>query len=63
MQCVANDARNCQRVEVRQNLTDFLAKMNSYRTFIMIVYSVFALGFPLSEIKMTTNMMGNVDQA
>ena len=29
----------------------------------MIVYSIFAIGFPLSEIEVRTNMMRNIDQA
>ena len=31
--------------------------------YIMIVYSIFAIGFPLSEIEVRTNMMRNIDQA
>ena len=48
-------------MEARQNLTDLFAKMNSYRMYIMTVYSILALGFPLSEIEVRTNMLGNID--
>ena len=42
---------SCQRLEAKQNLTDFFTKVNRYCKYIMILYSILVLSFFLSEIE------------